>query len=286
MDKYLEQFLESLSAERGAALNTLQAYKRDIEQFLKNNQDINQYIKDLAKNGLSASSINRKISAIRQFYSFLMLENIVEENPAINIPAFKSEKKLPKFLNNEEVMKLIEAVPMEDYRLKAFLELFYSSGLRVTELVSLKINTFMKINNGGAIPFRDYIIIKGKGGKERIAPISKRAMFAVADYIKSRSDDKSQWLFPSNSKTGYITRQRVFQLIKQVAINAAIDPERISPHVMRHSFATSLLKNGADIRAVQELLGHSSINTTEIYTHIIDEDMQKLVLEHHPLSVK
>jgi len=276
---HLESFLEMMSVERGSSLNTLQSYRRDLEAFMESvknsvetctRDELVKYTQSLGKKGFSPKSRARKLSSLNQFFKYLYLEKIRPDNPCSNIDAPKMEKSLPKFLSEREVDKLLTATD-KDPRLKAMLEVLYATGLRVSELVSLKKSSIRKEGSD------HYLIVKGKGSKERMVPLGKLAMKALENYKPD-----SQWLFPSGKS--HITRQRFGQLLKELAVTAGIDPKKLSPHVLRHSFASHLLSNGADLRLVQELLGHTQIATTQIYTHIQSTKLHKLVEEHHPLA--
>lgn len=301
--KYINPFLESLSAERGYALNTLQAYARDIKDFhlfLKEKlveeiqkTDIQKYLFELKERAIAPSSRARKISALRQFFNFLLEERVILDNPMLLIDLPKQERRLPKILTEEEVFALIEATDMlesrEHCRLLCLLEILYATGMRVSELVSLPLKTALIALKNAQKKENATFIIKGKGNIERLTPLTPSAIKALEDYLKVRAtfekgSNTKKWLFPSRSTEGYLTRQRFGQLLKQIALQAGISPQRISPHVMRHAFATHLLNHGADLRSVQKLLGHADISTTQIYTHVLETQKQKLVFEHHPLS--
>lgn len=293
---FVDSFLAMMSAERGAAQNTLEAYQRDVEKFLdfckedelKNicQDDIADYIQFLGKRALSPKTVARKLSAIREFFKFLYTEKEIKDNPAADILTPKQEKPLPKFLTEEEINRLIEAsINSENIRhkrLAVMVELMYACGLRVSELVSLPEN---------CINFdRRQILIRGKGSKERIVPVAPKAIHAVLNYLTYREDfitpgRRSVWLFPSKSSgSGHLTRDAFFKNIKELAVKAGIAPSRVTPHVLRHSFATHLLNHDVDLRSVQKLLGHESINTTEIYTHILSDKLIKTVKKLHPLA--
>ena len=294
MTRVVENFLEMMAAEKGAANNTIEAYRRDVNQFIEfskgdykniESEDIADFVQDLSKRGFSPKTIARKLSAIREFYKFLYSEKEIRRNPAVNILIPKQEKPLPKFLTEEEIFQIIRvAEESNDFaykRLLVMLELMYACGLRVSELVSLSEN---------CINFeKKQILIKGKGSKERIIPVADVAIKKVLSYVLERAEflngKKSEWLFPSkSSKFGHITRDNFFKLLKNLAVKAGIYPSRVSPHVLRHSFATHLLNKDVDLRSVQKLLGHENIATTEIYTHIISQKLIKTVQEKHPLS--
>ena len=295
----IESFLDMMLAERNAAANTRLAYQRDLADaagFLSKRkvdfeaageEDIRAYIVSLKE--ASPRTQARRLSALRQFFRFLASEKMRLDDPTRNIDAPKMGRSLPKYLSEEEVLALLKAVgklgSYEGARLKAMLELLYASGLRVTELVSLPM---------GAVLFdRGLVQVRGKGGKERMVPLGDPAVAALKKWMDFRKaahkEDaaraKQTFLFPSaQSKTGYITRQRFFQLLKQLGIEAGIAPERLSPHVLRHAFATHLIEHGADLRSVQTMLGHADIATTQIYTHVATDRLTKTVAEHHPLA--
>jgi len=291
----IESFLDMLLAERNAAINTRAAYGRDLSdvaQYLaKQNADLvaasedelRGYLQSLGKT--SARTQARHLSSIRQFYRFLCSEHHRKEDPSRAIDAPKLGRILPKYLSEGDVNKLLMVVNrmkgQDGMRLKAMLELLYASGLRVTELVSLPLS---------ALQFeRGFIQVKGKGGKERVVPLGEPAARALRAWLPERKailgdKAKSPYLFPSRGSTKYITRQRFFQLLKEVALKAGIDPKRLSPHVLRHAFATHLVEHGADLRSVQTMLGHADIATTQIYTHVASERLNQTVVEHHPLA--
>lgn len=280
---HLESFLEMMSVERGSSLNTLESYRRDLSDFAENTKagmedctekDIAKYMESLAGRGFSPRTRARRLSALKQFFLYLYVEKIRKDNPCADIDAPKIGRSLPKFLSEKEVDKLLE-VAAEDLRLTAMLEVLYASGLRVSELIALKKNSIR--NEGGDF----FLIVKGKGDKERIVPVGGKAIAALKAYAFSK-ENKTIWLFPSGKS--HITRQRFGQLLKDLSIKAHIDPEKLSPHVLRHSFASHLLAHGADLRLVQELLGHEQIATTQIYTHVQNTKLNKLVNDHHPLA--
>jgi integrase/recombinase XerD len=293
----IEAFLEMLSAERGARANTLDAYARDLEDArtqlrggLKaaSADAIEAYVAGLAKRGLSAATARRRISALRQFYRFLLAENVRGDDPTSRLDAPKRARSLPKTLSAEEIARLIEAA--ETPRDKALIELLYGAGLRVSELVSLPLRTAPK-------PGQAHIIVEGKGGKERIAVLGGPALRALDMHLAARADAlprneaqrerAARWLFPSASAAdGKLTRRRVAQILEAAAAKAGIDPARVSPHVLRHAFATHLVEGGADLRTVQTLLGHADIATTQIYTHVAEGRLKTLVETKHPLSRK
>ena len=277
----LDSFLEVMSVERGASKNTLESYKRDLEDFSENikniesctEADIEKYLRGLSKKSFAPRSVARKLSSLKQFFMYLYTEKIRPDNPTANVEAPKLGKSLPKFLTVEEVGKLLDEAA-KDKRINAMLEILYASGLRVSELIALKKNS-VRSENGDF-----YLFVKGKGNKERIVPLGSKAIAALNDYLAEAKPEI--WLFPSGKD--HITRQRFGQLLKELAINAGIDRKKVSPHVLRHSFASHLLENGADLRLVQELLGHEQIATTQIYTHIQSKKLQELVNSKHPLA--
>jgi len=292
---YIESFLDMMAAERGCSANTIAAYRRDLlelEKFLNKKtiqrasfDDLKNYLSTISKTGLSSSTTARRVSSIKQFYQFLCSDKVREDNPTTSLDAPKNSSHLPKYLSEDEVDRLIRTSYEDESsggtRLTAMLEILYASGLRVSELIALKKSSFQKKSNGVY-----FLIIKGKGNKERIAPLNKSATDAIKRYLKVSKSDKETWLFPSSSKGGHMTRQRMGQILKKLAIPANIDPNKVSPHILRHSFASHLLNNGMDLRVLQELLGHSDISTTQIYTHIADDRLKSLVSKSHPLAKK
>ncbi len=304
-ERTIELFLEMQSAERGAAQNTLEAYGRDLEHFevfsrttgtsmseMATSQ-IRAYFGELSDEGLAVSTRSRKLSAVRQYYRFLFIEGLRKDDPASDISAPKKARSLPKTLTVDEVDHLLEIAAHEAktakgrkqlpaIRLNCLLELLYATGLRVTELVSLP-RTFMRADD-------QMIMVKGKGGRERMVPLNNAARRAVGVYVAhmkargKKSEQASPFLFPSSSADGHLTRQRLVQELKALAKKAGLEPKNISPHVLRHAFASHLLERGADLRSVQQLLGHADISTTQIYTHVLDERLRQLVNDHHPLA--
>lgn len=292
-------FLEVMAAERGAARNTLLSYERDLRLFSDFTQkpftqvseaDIEHFFADLTRRHLSATTAARKLSALRQFYKFLYAEGRIKENPTAQIENPRKAAPLPKTLSEKEVDALLDTVAdlakkkptLANFRSVALIEVLYATGLRISELVSLPRAAIEGKNN--------FLIVRGKGDKERMVPLSKPAKRAVADYLvllkASPKHRDSRWLFPSRSKAGHLTRIRAFQIIKELARKAGLRADKVSAHVLRHAFATHLLGGGADLRSVQKLLGHSDISTTQIYTHVLEERLKKLVTEKHPLSKK
>lgn len=294
---YLESFIEMLAAERGASKNTLQAYQADLEDFsfylLSTNQkgnlesaskeNIQQYFEWMGREGKAARTAARRLSCLRQFYLFLVKEGIRGDDPTYLLQNPYLPQTLPKYLTELEVGLLLDACDLlEDYRrglvAKAALEILYSSGLRISELLKLRkdqIQIDTKI-----------LRIYGKGGKERLIPISESAVEAAIDLKKHDHHLQSIFLFPGRDPSKNLTRQGFDKILYQVALMANLDPERISPHVLRHSFASHLLAHGADLRSLQMMLGHADISTTQIYTHVQTEHLQKTVQNHHPLANK
>ncbi len=288
-------FLDMLLAERNAAVNTRAAYARDLSDaamFMArkkidltdaNEDDVRAYLRAQGKK--AARTQARRLSALKQFYKFLCSENYRKEDPTRGIDAPKLGKPLPKGLTEKEVARLLKAVAAypgdEGKRLCAMVELLYAAGLRVTELVSLPI---------AAVRFeRAVVFVRGKGDKDRVVPVGEPALKAVQVWLDARKkllgDARSPYLFPSTVRRGApMTRQRLFQLLKELALAANIDPKRLSPHVMRHAFATHLVERGADLRSVQSMLGHADIATTQIYAHMANDRLARTVSEHHPLA--
>jgi integrase/recombinase XerD len=300
-DPYLEMFLEMMAAERGASHNTLAAYSRDLIDtchFLShpvsdaNQADLKRYLAYLTKQHFSARTCARRLSSLKQFFLFLQTEGERKDNPALQLDSPKLGKTLPKYLSVEEVDQLLataqENTQEDGVRLYALLELLYATGMRISELVTMPITALQTSHKGSHYHAGDYLIIRGKGNKERLLPLHPKAQEALTAYLQYRPKKlvapKNKWVFYSSGKAGHFTRQRVCQLLHDLSIVAGIDPKRVSPHVLRHSFASHLLHNGANLRVVQELLGHASLSTTQIYTHILNDRARKLVLEHHPMK--
>lgn len=313
-------FLEKLKAEDGLSNNTILSYGKDLELFTKfllpkkisfrkvDANSIKDYLLSLHQEKLKSSSVARKISVLKSFFKFLENENIIKENPALGLELPKRDMKLPKFLSEEEIFKLLDFVDKDKsefgIKLSCMFEILYAAGLRVSELVSIPINAIGEINENGKKTLRNYLIVKGKGNKERIAPLNRSAIKKLMEFLELRKKlghEKSPWLFVGVVRSSkkkdkiskksevvlvnkHITRQRFHQMLKELAVKAGLNPDRIHPHVVRHSFATHLLNSGVDLRILQELLGHSDISTTEIYTHILDSKLKDLVFKHHPLA--
>ncbi|MFZ5782633.1 MAG: site-specific tyrosine recombinase XerD [Pseudomonadota bacterium] len=295
LSREAESFIEMLSAERGASRNTLAAYStdlRDLEAFLARrgsgpadvtSEALRAYLKSLDYVGMTSRTVARRLSVIRQFFRFLVAEGLRPDDPASTLDSPRLGRPLPKVLTREEVDRLIEAsrAAGDLGRMATLLEILYATGLRVSELVTLPL----------AAVDRDptVLAVRGKGDKERLVPLSDPARAAIATWLRVRAahlgdDEKSRYLFPSRGRTGHLTRQRFAQLLKEAALRAGIDPARISPHVLRHAFASHLLEGGADLRSVQLMLGHADIATTQIYTHVLDQKLRSLVQEKHPLA--
>lgn len=302
----IESFIEMLIAERGASVNTVAAYRRDLEQFINyaaakkldtltlTRHDIESYLAHLSQSHLATSSLARKLSCIKQFFRFLYTDKHRKDNPATTIATPKQGRSLPKTLEPDDVDALLQTAEQDNsndgIRMSALLEILYASGLRVSELVTLKL-IHLRRSLTSPSGYDDYMIVEGKGSKERLVPLSARALGALTAYLDIRlayvkGSDDSPWLFPSSSKQGHLTRQRFGQMLKELAYNARLDPVKISPHTLRHSFATHLLEGGADLRVIQELLGHSDIATTQIYTHVAQARLAELVETKHPLAQK
>ncbi len=293
-DTSVESFLEMMAAERGASKNTLESYGRDLEDASAyfharkttlakaETKALEAYVLSLHKSGLAPRTVARKISSLRQFFHFLFTENIRTDNPSALLDAPKQARSLPKSMTSDDINTLIHtAHAQKDLRMAAMLELLYASGLRVSELVTLPATAVRKAG-GQAQPF---LIVRGKGNKERMVPLHDGAVDSLQAYLATCKSG-SPWLFPSHGKEGHLTRQRFAQLLKELALKAGLDPCSISPHTLRHSFASHLLAGGADLRVIQELLGHADISTTQIYTHVESEKLLRLVTNHHPMAKK
>ncbi len=301
--RLVELFLDMLASERGGAKNTLAAYARDLEDlssFLAakrrtvataTTSDLRGYLGDLAERSFKPASVARRLSAIRQLYRFLYAENHRRDDPAAILEGPKRGRPLPKVLAVSEVDRLIAAAraaaaegePRErlrGQRLYCLLELLYATGLRISELVSLPASAARRNER--------MLIVRGKGGKERVVPLNEAARSAMRDYAAMLAEvlepQPSKWLFPSFGETGHLTRQHVGRELKSLAAAAGLRAAQVSPHVLRHAFASHLLHNGADLRVVQTLLGHADISTTQIYTHVLDDRLKSLVRDLHPLS--
>ena len=301
---WISSFLEAQAAELGAATNTQLAYGRDLKDFdaylarhkkdflTAARSDVEGYLVYCDAQGLAKSTRARRLSAIKQLYRFAFEENLREDNPAIQIAGPGQDKRLPKILSEEEVDRLLEAArasgrnQTDQLRNTCLMELLYATGMRVSELVSLPIAA----TRGDP----RLLLIMGKGGKERMVPLSPPAREALSAWlaVRDRQDEDarlkrkpvSRYLFPSRGASGFLTRHRFYLLIKEFAVSAGVEPSKVTPHTLRHAFATHLLANGADLRAIQTMLGHADVATTEIYTHVLEERLSELVLERHPLA--
>lgn len=297
---HLEAFLEMMSAERGAAAHTLDAYRRDLSDFAAHvrtrgrhlgnasTEDVRTFIASLSEAGMKPSTQARRLSALRQFHRFMQDEGVRDDDPAAAIEAPKRTRPLPKVVGEQQMKKLIDAVNTltgpEGARLACMVELLYASGLRISELVTMPL--------AATTGERRMLLVRGKGGKERLVPLGEPARVALKAYITERStflpennkERAERYLFPSRGAEGHLTRRRVGQLLKDLALRAGLDPAKLSPHVLRHAFASHLVAHGADLRSVQQLLGHADISTTQIYTHVQEERLRTLVAEKHPLA--
>jgi integrase/recombinase XerD len=298
MDRHAEAFLEMLAAERGAARNTLAAYAADLADagaFLAargtplaaaDQATLRAYFESLAAQGLSARTAARRLSALRQFFRFLYRERVRPDDPTAELDRPKPGRRLPRTLTVGEVERLIEAAasapPPEGLRDAALIELLYGSGLRASEVIALPRAAFSAETEA--------LLVRGKGGKERLVPLGPRARAAVAAMLAAggggagRGKPPSRWLFPARGASGHLTRQTLGHIVKRAAAAAGIDPARVSPHVLRHAFATHLLEGGADLRSLQAMLGHADVATTEIYTHLSAGRLSAAVSAHHPLA--
>lgn len=296
-------FLDMMAAERGAAVNTLDAYRRDlddVEARLKTGGsglvdattvDLEAVLAGFAADGLAPSTAARRLSAVKRFYRFLLSDGRRGDDPAATLKAPKRGRSLPKVLSEADVDSLFDAAARikgaNGVRTRALMEILYAGGLRVSELVSLPLNAFVRAERS--------IHVTGKGGHERLVPLTPNALEAVSAYRAVReahlpvdalrAKRAARFLFPSRTaKAGHMTRERFAQILGDLAVAAGLDPARVSPHVLRHAFATHLLARGADLRSVQILLGHADVSTTQIYTHVLDERLKSLVETAHPLA--
>lgn len=293
---WIDMFLEAQAAERGAALNSLMAYRRDLDDYANHlrangialdkatRAQIEDYLVACEAQGLAASTRARRLSAIRGLYRFAHEEGLRTDDPAIRITGPAKPKSLPKTLSEAEVNALLDAAesvgktPEDRLRDTCLMQLLYATGMRVSELVALPVTA--------ARGDPRMLLVRGKGGKERLVPLSPQARDALAMWLAhlDSTESKSPQLFPSHGKSGHLTRIWFHGRVKTFAAHAGIDPDRVSPHVLRHAFATHLLSGGADLRAIQAMLGHADIATTEIYTHVLESRLRELVLTHHPLA--
>jgi integrase/recombinase XerD len=300
----IELFLDMLAAERGASVNTLDAYRRDLADFsadltaksqtiaAADSDALRAYLGRLSKRQLAPASVARRLSAIRQLYRFLYSEGHRGDDPAAAIEGPKRGLRLPKVLSIKQVDGLLaqaktatqsESKPerLRAARMECLLEVLYATGLRVSELVALP--------DSAARRDQRMLVIRGKGGRERLVPLNDAARRTMKDYLALREEakaDKSKWLFPSFGESGHLTRQHFARELKALAASAGLKASQVSPHVLRHAFASHLLQNGADLRVVQTLLGHADISTTQIYTHVLEERLKSLVRDLHPLAEK
>ena len=310
--KLIDLFLDMLAAEQGAGNNTLEAYRRDLADLsgflaaqgqtfvVAETQVLRDYLADLDTRGFKSSSVARRLSAMRHLFRFLLNERVRGDDPAAILSGPKHGRGLPKVLSVADVDRLLtrakvlteqaEASPQERFRalrLYCLLEVLYATGLRVSELVSLPLSA---ARSGARM-----IVVRGKGNKERLVPLNDTSRRAMADYLaamealkapKQKNASNSKWLFPSFGESGHLTRQHFARDLKELAASAGLAPRLVSPHVLRHAFASHLLHNGADLRIVQTLLGHTDISTTQIYTHVVEERLKSLVRDLHPLAEK
>ncbi len=290
-----------LSAERGAAHNTLVAYRRDLDDFgavvasrgrdleTATADDIRAYMAVLSDAGMAASTAARRLSAIRQLYRFLFAENIRTDDPTGAVVSPRRGRRLPKVPTEAEVDLLLATAHRgaadgrpRAVRLVVLMEVLYATGLRVSELVGLPL--------AAVLGDPRFLTVRGKGGRERLVPLNQPARDALSAYLRARPQfpgaDRSRWLFLSRGRSGHLTRHRFAQILKELAVDAGLDRDAVSPHALRHAFASHLLAHGADLRAVQQMLGHADISTTQIYTHVLEERKQALVRDHHPLAQK
>jgi integrase/recombinase XerD len=302
----IDAFLEMMSAERGASENTLASYRLDLEDaesFVRKassrklseavSADLSAYLQSLDASGFAASSQGRRLSALRQYFRFLYSEGMRGDDPTGVIASPKKARALPKVLSEEDVGRLLDRAAEEAndgvldakaqasaLRNRALLELLYATGLRVSELVSLPVSVAWRNE-----PF---FMVRGKGGKERMVPVTEKARAAILNYLEMRNRDPRAddcaWLFPAENYATHVARQVFARELKALGARCGISAAKLSPHVLRHAFASHLLQNGADLRVVQQLLGHADISTTQIYTHVLEERLHRLVTEHHPLA--
>ena len=294
----IEAFLDMMGAERGAGVHTLAAYRRDLLGFAEHlspagtdparasRDAVRSFLASLSALGMAASSQARKLSALRQFYGFLYTEGLRDDDPTQTIAAPRARRPLPKVLSGADLEAMLHAASQdsspEGLRLTLILEMLYGGGLRVSELAGMRLEAVRTKER--------FIRVTGKGNKERLSPLSPAARTALDAYLKVRDafvpkhDKNNRYLFASRSAEGFLTRRRFHQLLKAVALKAGIDPKRVSPHVLRHAFATHLVEGGADLRSVQTLLGHADIATTQIYTHVARDHLSRMMRSAHPLA--
>ena len=294
----VENFLEVLASEKGLSKNTLHSYKIDLNQFIQliekknikikelKEKDIKDFISIFNEKGYEKTTIARKISSLNHFFNFLLDEKKIEVNPLRNVQTPKHKKKLPIILSSSHIDKILNFTKQNQspagIRLYTMIEILYATGIRISELVEMKLSSIYEDKN--------FLLVKGKGNKERLVPISKNTRetldkyLAIRDYFISQKSNP-KWLFPSKqSSVGHITRQRFNQLLNQLSFDADLGIKKISPHKLRHAFATHLLENGMDLRSLQQILGHADISTTQIYTHVLKERLKEIIKDNHPLS--
>ncbi len=297
LSREAQAFIEMLTAERGASKNTEAAYSadlRNLETFLARRKQkpvtadagaLRAYLKSLDYVGMTPRTVARRLSVMRQLFRFLLAERLRDDDPASTLDSPRLGRPLPKVLSRVQVDQLIEAAQTkggeDGGRMETLLEILYGTGLRVSELVTLPLSAVERDPT--------VLIVRGKGNKDRQVPLSDPARISIAKWLHVRAaaladGETSRYLFPSRGRTGHLTRQRFAQLLKETALAANIDPARVSPHVLRHAFASHLLEAGADLRSVQLMLGHADIATTQIYTHVVPEKLRSLVEDHHPLA--
>ena len=295
-ERWIDAYLNAVRAERGGSDNTVDAYRRDLTDYARRlaeqarsledatRGDVEEALASFARDGLAASSRARKLSAIKGLHRFIVDEGFRDDDPAAAIAGPKAVRQTPDALSFEDVDRLLHAASATSgklgVRLRCLMELLYATGLRVSELVGLPVRAV----RGDP----DMILVAGKGGRDRMVPLSDPARAALRAWLALRDAEPgaadNPWLFPSRGATGHLTRSRFFQMIKNLAASAGVDPVRVSPHALRHAFATHLLQNGADLRVIQTLLGHADLATTEIYTHVLDDRLKQLVFDRHPLA--
>jgi len=299
---WIDAFLEAQRAERGAAANTISAYSRDLSDYAEHlgsagrdfasaaSADIEGYLAALEAMGRAPSTRARRLSAIRQLHHFAWTEGWRADNPAARLRGQSPARAAPSVLSEDSVMRLLDTARagatkgVRGTRLFCLVELLYATGMRVSELVSLPASA--------ARGDPRVLLVSGKGGRKRMVPVGEPARAALCEWLVRRdaaiaaAGTESRWLFPSRGTTGHLTRIAFWQQLKRLAVEAGLDPSGISPHALRHAFASHLLTNGADLRSIQEMLGHADIATTEIYTHVLDERLKRLVFEHHPLAAE
>lgn len=300
----IDRFIETLLSERNASGNTVEAYRRDLDEFRRFiakpaidviQEDFYKFREYLESLGRTPSTVARKIVALRQFFQFLFEDELIPHDPARHIAVPKAPRPLPRSLSKEDVFRLLQGITNDSTpqgrRRWLLFELLYGTGIRATELVTLRLDQISLDRTTHTI--RPYLLIAGKGGKERMVPMHDTCLLALKAYLEVRrafggssGAESSPWLFPSTGQAGHLTRQRLAQLLKETGAEAGLPPEHLSPHVLRHAFATHLLESGANIMVIQKLLGHTDISTTQIYTHVQTRHLADLLQNHHPLFKK